>query len=320
MADACAAPSSRLHGIVPGSWIDGSFYIWIGHGDDVRAWNQLSAARQVLDETVASAGRAAFERAREEVFIAEGSDWCWWYGDDHSSDQDADFDELFRRHLRNVYQLLGQPIPDELFVTNITTSELPSTVTAPSGLLNPTIDGEETSYFEWLGAGTVEARSTAGAMHQIGQTQFVAGIRFGFDRTTLYVRVDIGEGSAVDLLSGGTRIELTFMRPADIRVVLAASGGGDGVRIRAFRRTADGGTEGLPAARIQAAARTIAEIAVPLDWLAVYGTGNELPLTGVVFFLTVLDAHGMAIERHPVGRPIAAPVPDAQFAARHWTA
>jgi hypothetical protein len=36
--------------------------------------------------------------------------------------------------------------------------------------------------------------------------------------------------------------------------------------------------------------------------------------------VTVLDAHGAAIERHPAGRPIAAPVPDAQFAARHWSA
>jgi alpha-amylase/alpha-mannosidase (GH57 family) len=319
MADACAAPTSRLHGIVPGSWIDGSFYIWIGHDDDVRAWNQLTAARQLLDETVASADPGDFERAREEVFIAEGSDWCWWYGDDHSSDQDAEFDELFRRHLRNVYQLLGQPIPDELFVTNITTSDLPLTVAAPSGLLNPTIDGEETSYFEWLGAGTVEARPTGGAMHQVGQTPLVAGIRFGFDRTMLFVRIDIDEDSAVDLLSNGTRIELAFLRPAGIRVVLRASGD-DGVRILAFRPRADGGTEDLPTAAVQAAAHTIAEIAVPLDWLAAYGAGNELPLTEVVFFVTVLDARGMAIERHPVGRPIAAAVPDAQFAARHWTA
>ena len=65
---------------------------------------------------------AALARAREEMLIAEGSDWFWWYGDDHSSDHDLEFDELFRRHVRNVYRALDKPIPEELFVTNITTA------------------------------------------------------------------------------------------------------------------------------------------------------------------------------------------------------
>ena len=63
----------------------------------------------------------ALEQAREELLIAEGSDWFWWYGDDHSSDHDAEFDDLFRRHLRNVYRLLHKPVPEELFVSNIST-------------------------------------------------------------------------------------------------------------------------------------------------------------------------------------------------------
>ena len=47
-------------------------------------------------------------RAWDEMYIAEGSDWFWWYGDDHSSALDALFDHLFRKHLRNVYTLLGR--------------------------------------------------------------------------------------------------------------------------------------------------------------------------------------------------------------------
>ena len=50
---------------------------------------------------------AARDQAYEELLIAEGSDWFWWYGDDHSSDHDAEFDDLFRRHVRNVYRALG---------------------------------------------------------------------------------------------------------------------------------------------------------------------------------------------------------------------
>jgi len=25
------------------------------------------------------------KEAWEELYMAEGSDWCWWYGDDHTS-------------------------------------------------------------------------------------------------------------------------------------------------------------------------------------------------------------------------------------------
>ena len=49
---------------------------------------------------------SSLARAREELLIAEGSDWFWWYGDDHSSDHDLEFDDLFRRHVRNVYRAL----------------------------------------------------------------------------------------------------------------------------------------------------------------------------------------------------------------------
>ncbi len=48
------------------------------------------------------------------MYIAEGSDWFWWYGDDHSSAQDALFDYLFRKHLQNVYLLLGDEPPADL--------------------------------------------------------------------------------------------------------------------------------------------------------------------------------------------------------------
>ena len=121
MAEGCAAPRRELTRIFPGSWIDANFYIWIGHADDQRGWSQLADARQALEAAAreAAVDPVALAGAREEVLIAEGSDWFWWYGDDHSSDQDLEFDDLFRRHLRNVYRLLRKPVPDELFVSNI---------------------------------------------------------------------------------------------------------------------------------------------------------------------------------------------------------
>ncbi len=57
------------------------------------------------------------EKAWEEIYIAEGSDWCWWYGDDHFSENDEEFDLLFRTHLMNVYRIIGLDVPDELSVS-----------------------------------------------------------------------------------------------------------------------------------------------------------------------------------------------------------
>ena len=127
MSEACRTPAQTLPGIFPGSWIDANFYIWIGHADDRRGWSQLAEAREALDAAGHGRRRRAPARAREEILIAEGSDWFWWYGDDHSSDHDLEFDDLFRRHLRNVYRLLERPVPDELFVTNISAGAYAST-------------------------------------------------------------------------------------------------------------------------------------------------------------------------------------------------
>src|SRR5262249_21213670 len=149
----------------PGSWIDGNFYIWIGHADDQKAWSQLAEARAALD--AAEPGAPDPAAAREEILIAEGSDWCCGYGDDHSSPNDLGFDDLYRRHPRKPYALLGNPAPDELFVSNIPRGGPGAGAPPePTALLSPPLDGEESSYFEWLGAGVLQVRDPAGAMHQ----------------------------------------------------------------------------------------------------------------------------------------------------------
>src|SRR3979409_1717497 len=148
MCEACRAAARELPGFCPGSLIDANFYIWIGHADDQRAWSQLAEARAALETS--EVHPAALVEGRQELLIAEGSDWFWWYGDDHSSAHDLEFDDLFRRHLRNAYRRLEKPVPDELFLSNISTTPSSATQTEPTALLAPTLDGEETSYFEWL--------------------------------------------------------------------------------------------------------------------------------------------------------------------------
>src|SRR5208283_4209353 len=94
---------------------------------------------------------AVLERAWEEIYIAEGSDWFWWYGDDHSSAQDAEFDYLFRKHLQNVYLLLGENPPAEL-ARPISRKGERVRYTVPRAFLQVTVDGRQT-FFEWISAG-----------------------------------------------------------------------------------------------------------------------------------------------------------------------
>ena len=71
---------------------------------------------------VSAEARRAYDEARdvpeeqrrlayEELLIAEGSDWYWWYGPEHGSDNRPEFDELYRAHLANVYRALGKIRP-----------------------------------------------------------------------------------------------------------------------------------------------------------------------------------------------------------------
>src|SRR5258705_1344439 len=104
----------QLSSLVPGSWIHANFNVWIGAPEDNRAWDYLHHARNFYDQASASATEPQRKLAFEEILIAEGSDWNWWYGPEHHSANDRDFDELYRKHLSNVYQALGARPPDYL--------------------------------------------------------------------------------------------------------------------------------------------------------------------------------------------------------------
>jgi alpha-amylase/alpha-mannosidase (GH57 family) len=115
------APSTlaRVYELATGSWIDepGSasgvdLGTWIGEPEENLAWNLLGTTRHVYS---AAPGEApARERARQSLFAAEGSDWYWWFGSDQESRNDATFDELFRGHLRGVYEALDVRVPEAL--------------------------------------------------------------------------------------------------------------------------------------------------------------------------------------------------------------
>jgi alpha-amylase/alpha-mannosidase (GH57 family) len=103
-----------LNWLAPGSWAGANFGIWMGHAEDHEAWDWICRARTVLMEQKSLVPEAQWLQAYEELLVAEGSDWMWWFGSDFTSDEDAIFDGLFRRHIGNVYRLLGLTEPDGL--------------------------------------------------------------------------------------------------------------------------------------------------------------------------------------------------------------
>ena len=123
----------------------------------------------------------------DSLYAAQGSDWFWWYGDDHFSPHAGRFDLLFRRHLMNVYRLLGLDVPAELYEP--IKKQFPAGfVREPAALITPAITGIVTDYFEWLAAGLYDLTKQASAMH--AAETLMQSFFYGFDRNYFYFRID----------------------------------------------------------------------------------------------------------------------------------
>ena len=177
-------PASQLHS---GSWVDASFTTWIGDPIKNHAWDLLTAARQVL----ANHPEATEETnpiAWEALDAAEGSDWFWWFGEGHSSNQDAIFDQLFREHLRILYVALGEPVPGAL--DNSLDRHAKTTDHQPLNLIHPIIDGRRDDH-NWDEAGRLELGGSWGTMHRASAIQ---RLWYGVDHHYLYLRLDMLTG------------------------------------------------------------------------------------------------------------------------------
>lgn len=102
-----------------GSWVYGSFSTWIGDHEKNKGWDLLVEAKQAYDAVIAT-GQLSTEQSRlatEQLAVCEGSDWFWWFGDYNPSDSVRDFDQLYRRHLQKLYELLGVVPPEILNIS-----------------------------------------------------------------------------------------------------------------------------------------------------------------------------------------------------------
>jgi len=287
-----AQPPEELPRLFAGSWIRSDFSVWIGHPDDRRAWDLLADARQAIVESEGKLEPAALEQAREIFRAACGSDWCWWYGEEHHSENDIEFDRLFRRHLLAIYRLLRRQPPEALHRSLITTRRLEVRQSHPSGLVFPVIDGRLSSPEEWLAAGVYRAEAGT-TMHR--SSPGVRTVRFGVGDEKLHLLVE-GTTGAGELLTSGS-LSVTFPGPTTLRYRVERVG--PELRLARAEHTRMGWVPS--STKAVAAAADVVELSVPISEL-------RPDSRRVLGLHVILERGDVEVERHPELGPIEVPL------------
>jgi alpha-amylase/alpha-mannosidase (GH57 family) len=293
-----------------GSWINHDFEIWIGREEDNQAWERLKDARDALEEYTATAAKDAdpekLRLAWEELYVAEGSDWCWWYGGQHAGMLEA-FDALFRRHLMNIYELIGRRVPDRLQVPILRQVKEVLPTRPEAAFVYPEIDGKVGSYFEWLAAALFDVGAGGGGAMHAGE-HLIARLFYGFDPRNLYLRLDfLPETEAPDLAD--LSFVVRFLAPLDEQVVLHIGPKGVCTARREVHQDGGGWKEAPFAGR--AAYEDVLEIALPCAPMG-WRPGDEVHI-----FVRVLEGETER-ERWPAQGYLAVRLPDPDFEAQQW--
>jgi hypothetical protein len=189
-------PKNILPELFSGSWIDHNFFVWIGYEKANKAWSYLKETRDALKNASDLLERNGLLKAKtiqeniakawQEIHIAEGSDWFWWYSDFHSSALDLEFDKQFRQHLQNVYALLKLDAPEHLSEPLAVMPTFKAWQPATS-FISPGLVGDPD---HWQGAGIYDPElEPAGTMAQVAH-KVIKKIFVGRNDDHLYLRID----------------------------------------------------------------------------------------------------------------------------------
>ncbi len=275
-----------------GSWINHNFAIWIGHEEDRKAWEYLARTRNYVE----SKGSSANPLAWEEIYIAEGSDWFWWYGDEFTSENDEQFDRLFRLHLANCYTLHGDTAPSELSKSIITPHDIiPGKI--PSGFVHPIIDGKVSHFYEWLKAGYYAAAGSSTSMYR--QQRILSHLYFGFDAEHLYMRMDFFN------TSGDLTVQMDIVSPEQLRLQIAPAD-----RIMTLSSVKNNRLE-LKTELTSVAFEHVLEFGIPFTLLSA-SAGQRIR------FSVSLALKGLEVERHPASGFLSVTVPEEYFEKVMW--
>ena len=180
-----------LNKISAGSWINRNFKLWIDEPVKDLAWTYLRRVRHDFSDFVKREPlNPNIEAARKELFICEGSDWYWWYGEPNDSGRDNIFDFIFRNHLKNIYKYLGLSCPSYLDdpLSDMSTSK-PSKY--PRSKITPTINGKSVTTEEdiWNNAGFIEIPDGP----VLRESKLFDKIRFGNDDENFYLKFHLNK-------------------------------------------------------------------------------------------------------------------------------
>ncbi|MEW6162742.1 MAG: glycoside hydrolase family 57 protein [Nitrospirota bacterium] len=206
-------PLNRLYA---GSWINANYSVWIGHEEDNRAWDYLTETRDDLEVSQKLNPEKNLSGAWKAIYVAEGSDWNWWYGDEHTTDTQQDFDELFRLNLIKVYKEIGRDVPLHLFVPVLREDRIiPPTITI-RGFIEPKIDGIVTSYYEWYQGAYMDVKKSGGSMHRA--ESILSHLYYGFNKDNLFLRIDpvVPFGEFPD----DTKFSIHILKPSQFKIVV----------------------------------------------------------------------------------------------------
>jgi hypothetical protein len=282
-----------LDGVFAGSWIGHNFRIWVGEKLTNAGWDYLGRTRRVLVTGEGGLSPDARARAWEGIYRAEGSDWFWWFSEQHSSSHDMQFDRLFRGHLRGVFEELGVEVPAFVLEPIIAAAKPP--YTEPYALLDVRVDGRRSDYFEWLCAGHYDPSFDQGAMARARGSE-VKELYFGFDLTNFYLRVDFVKNME-SLTDAG--LAVSFFEPRSVEL-----------EARSFASNALSIKGGREEVGVMAADKFV-EISVPLAELGI-GKGQTAR------FQVELRLLGGVVERLPVSGPIRFTSPTDEYELVQW--
>ncbi len=177
-------PARELVNLAPGSWIEGNFDTWVGDDEKTRAWELLFLTKKDYEHHKESLSETTKAKITEHFLAAECSDWFWWYGSDHYTNFTLEFDALFRKHLIEIYELIGISVPNDLYIPISNDQSSTKFWIRPQSKITPTIDGKRDSFFEWMGCGVIDESKQFSTMQS--NTAPVKKIYYGQDEKYLY--------------------------------------------------------------------------------------------------------------------------------------
>ena len=283
----------KIDDLWAGSWINHDFSTWIGEDEENRAWDYLATARELLQKYMSGNRQTtpeALQQAENYIYIAEGSDWFWWFGTDQNSGSDEAFDQQFRNTLKQVYLSLNVASPTFLDVPIIPLTAIAADI-ASTELITVTVDGQ-VGPGEWDTAGVYLASGGVMASNQA----FFQDLAYGFSSKDLFLMVTampdyqppIGiSTSELYLQVPGSEPTNNFSRngillgfPANRLIEMQFKDGG----LTKANLYISGGNEtwGEPTSLEQAAqSENIVEMAIPLASLGNAETGDRINLRAV---------------------------------------